>query len=128
MSLLVEPLNSLVDHAGCFLTSCVEGVKLVREINHPNVRLLYDIYHEQIMRGNVIRSLTEAMPQIALIHVADNPGRNQPGTGELNYANIYKAIQKTGYTGRIAMEFRPVGDPVAALSTALKGLREVFPA
>jgi hydroxypyruvate isomerase len=126
LTLLVEPLNSLVDHPGCFLTSCVEGLKLVREVNHPHVRLLFDIYHEQVMRGNVIRTLTEAMPMVALIHVADNPGRNDPGSGELNFANVYKAIQKTGYKGRIAMEYRPLGDPVASLSNSLKGLRATF--
>lgn len=122
LMLLVEPLNSLVDHAGCFLTSCVEGLKLVREINHPHLRLLFDLYHEQVQRGNLIRTLTEAAPMVALYHVADNPGRNDPGSGEVNFPNVYRAIQKTGYTGRIAMEYRPLGDPVASLSKAVKGL------
>ena len=104
----------------------MEGNKLVKEVNHPHVKLLFDIYHEQIMRGNVIRTLTEAMPQVALIHVADNPGRNDPGSGELNFANVYKAIQKTGYKGRIAMEYRPLGDPIASMSKSLKDLRAAF--
>ncbi len=121
-TLLVEPLNSLVDHPGCFLTSCVEGLQLVREVNHPHVRLLFDIYHEQVMRGNIIRTLTEAAPLVALIHVADNPGRNDPGTGELNFTNIYHAIRKTGYTGRVAMEYHPLGDPVASLAKAVNSL------
>ena len=121
-TLLVEPLNSLVDHPGCFLTSCVEGLQLVREVNHPHVRLLFDIYHEQVMRGNIIRTLTEAAPLVALIHVADNPGRNDPGTGELNFTNIYHAIRKTGYTGRVAMEYHPLGDPVASLARAVNSL------
>jgi hydroxypyruvate isomerase len=121
-TLLVEPLNSLVDHPGCFLTSCVEGLKLVREVDHPHVRLLFDIYHEQVMRGNIIRTLTEAAPLVALIHVADNPGRNDPGTGEINFTNVYHAIRKTGYTGRVAMEYHPLGDPVASLSQAVKSL------
>jgi hydroxypyruvate isomerase len=121
-TLLVEPLNSLVDHPGCFLTSCVEGLKLVREVDQPHVRLLFDIYHEQVMRGNIIRTLTEAAPLVALIHVADNPGRNDPGTGEINFTNVYHAIRKTGYTGRVAMEYHPLGDPVASLSQAVKSL------
>ncbi len=121
-TLLVEPLNSLVDHPGCFLTSCVEGLKLVREVDHPRVRLLFDIYHEQVMRGNIIRTLTEAAPMVALIHVADNPGRNDPGTGEINFTNVYHAIRKTGYTGRVAMEYHPLGDPVASLSKAVNSL------
>lgn len=122
LTLLVEPLNSLVDHPGCFLSSCVEGLKLVREVNHPHARLLFDIYHEQVMRGNLIRTLTEAAPLVGLIHVADNPGRNDPGSGEINFPNVYRAIRKSGYTGRIAMEYRPLGEPVASLSKAVKGI------
>jgi len=126
LMLLVEPLNSLVDHPGCFLTSCVEGLKLVREINHPHVRLLFDVYHEQVMRGNIIRTLTEAAPLVGLIHIADNPGRNDPGTGEVNFSNVYRAIRKTGYSGRIAMEYKPLGDPVASLSNAVKSMKAAF--
>ena len=128
LTLLVEPLNSLVDHAGCFLTSCVEGLKFVREINHPNVRLLCDLYHEQVQRGNIIRTFTEAAPMIALVHVADNPGRNDPGTGEINFGTVYRAIQKSGYTGRIAMEYRPLGDPVKSLANAIGEMRSALAA
>jgi hydroxypyruvate isomerase len=126
LTLLIEPLNSLVDHPGCFLTSCVEGLKLVREINLPHLRLLFDLYHEQIMRGNLIRTLTEAAPYVAVFHVADNPGRNDPGTGEVDYPNVYKAIRKTGYTGYIGMEYHPLGDPLASFTKAVGGLREAL--
>jgi len=128
LTLLVEPLNSLVDHPGCFLTSCVDGLKLVREINLPHFRLLFDIYHEQVMRGNVIRTLTEAAPLVSVFHVADNPGRNDPGTGEINFANVYKAIQKTGYTGYIGMEYHPLADPLASFTKAVNGLRAALAA
>lgn len=128
LTLLVEPLNSLVDHPGCFLTSCVDGLKLVREINLPHVRLLFDIYHEQVMRGNVIRTLTEAAPFVSVFHVADNPGRNDPGTGEIDFPNVYRAIQKTGYTGYIGMEYRPLGDPLASFTKAVNGLRAALAA
>ncbi len=127
-TLLVEPLNSLVDHAGCFLTNCVDGLKFVKEINHPNVRLLFDFYHEQVMRGNLVNTFAAAAPMVGLVHIADNPGRNDPGTGEVNFANVYKAIQKTGYAGRIAMEYRPLGDPVASLSKAIAGMRAALAA
>jgi len=123
LTLLVEALNSLVDHPGCFLTSCVEGLKLIKEINLPHVRLLFDLYHEQIMRGNLIRTLTEAAPYVAVFHVADNPGRNDPGTGEMNYSNIYKAIRKTGFEGYLTMEYLPLGDQVASLTKAVDGFR-----
>ena len=128
LTLLVEPLNSLVDHPGCFLSSCVDGLKLVKEINLPHVRMLFDIYHEQVMRGNVIRTITEAAPHVSVFHVADNPGRNDPGTGELNFPNIYQAIRKTGYTGYIGMEYRPLGDPLASFTKAVNGLRAAMAA
>jgi hydroxypyruvate isomerase len=128
LTLLVEPLNSLVDHPGCFLASCVDGLKLVKEINLPHVRMLFDIYHEQIMRGNVIRTLTEAAPFVSVFHIADNPGRNDPGTGEIDFPNVYRAIQKTGYTGYIGMEYRPLGDPLASFTKAVNGLRAVLAA
>jgi len=71
----------------------------------------------------VIRTLTEAAPHVAVIHIADNPGRNDPGTGELNYTNVFRAIQKTGFSGYIGMEYKPLGDPVASLTKAIQGMR-----
>src|SRR5215467_9949509 len=115
VTMIVEPLNSKVDHKGFFLTTCTEGLKLVREVDNPHVKLLFDIYHEQVQEGNVTRTLIEAAPMVAVFHVADNPGRNDPGTGEINYGNVYKAIQKTGYSGYVCMEYLPLGDQTASL-------------
>jgi hydroxypyruvate isomerase len=123
VTMIVEPLNSLVNHKGFFLTTCTEGLKLVREVDNPHVRLLFDLYHEQVQQGNVIRTLTEAAPEVAVFHVADSPGRNDPGTGEMNYPNIYKAIQKTGFAGYLTMEYLPVGEQVASLTKAVDGFR-----
>ena len=123
LTAIVEPLNSLVNHKGFFLTTCVEGAKLIRQVDNPHVQLLFDIYHEQVQEGNVIRTLSEAADIVAVFHVADNPGRNDPGTGEMNYQNIYKAIQKTGYAGYVAMEYLPLGDPVESLTKALNEFR-----
>src|SRR5579859_4978553 len=123
LTAIVEPLNSLVNHKGFFLTTCVEGARLIRQVDNPHVRLLFDIYHEQVQEGNVIRTLTEAADIVAVFHVADNPGRNDPGTGEMNYQNIYKAIQRTGYSGYLAMEYLPLGDPVESLTKALNDFR-----
>ncbi len=123
LTLIVEPLNSLVNHKGFFLTTCVEGLKLIREVDNPSVKLLFDIYHEQVQVGNVIRTLTAAADIVAVFHVADNPGRNDPGTGEINYANVYKAIQKTGYGGYVTMEYLPIGDQVASLTKAVNHFR-----
>ena len=92
-------------------------------MNNPHFRLLFDIYHEQVQIGNVTRTLTEAAPHVAVFHVADNPGRNDPGTGEMNYANIYKAIQKTGYAGYVCMEYLPLADPVESLMKSVDEMK-----
>ncbi|MGA2133482.1 MAG: TIM barrel protein [Bryobacteraceae bacterium] len=126
LTAIVEPLNSLVNHKGFFLTTCTEGLKLVREVDNPHVRLLFDLYHEQVQQGNVIRTLTEAAPFTAVFHVADNPGRNDPGAGEMNYPNIYKAIQKTGFAGHLAMEYLPLGDPVTSLTKSIDAFRSAI--
>jgi hydroxypyruvate isomerase len=123
LTAIVEPLNSLINHKGFFLTTCVEGARLVRQVDNPRVRLLFDIYHEQVQQGNVIRTLTDAADIVAVFHVADSPGRNDPGTGEINYHNVYKAIQKTGYAGYVALEYLPLGDPVESLTKALNDFR-----
>jgi hydroxypyruvate isomerase len=123
VTMIVEPLNSLVDHKGFFLTTCTEGLKLVREVDNPHVRLLFDIYHEQVQQGNVIPTLNEAAPYVAVFHVADSPGRHDPGTGKMDYAGVYKAIQKTGFAGFVTMEYLPVGEQTSSLIKALDGFR-----
>jgi hydroxypyruvate isomerase len=126
VTLIVEPLNAKVDHKGFFLTNCVEGLKLVKETDNPHVRLLFDIYHEQVQLGNVIRTITEAAPYTSVFHAADNPGRNDPGTGEINWPNVYQAIQKTGYNGYITMEYLPLGEPVGSLIKAVDAMRDAL--
>ena len=101
----------------------MEGLRLVKEVDNPHVRLLFDIYHEQVQIGNVIRTIQEAASRTEVFHVADNPGRNDPGTGEMNYPNIYKAIQKAVYRGYITMEYLPLGDPVKSLTKAVDEMR-----
>ena len=126
LKLIVEPLNSKVNHKDFFLTTCVEGLKLIQQVDNPHVRLLFDIYHEQVQIGNVIRTLTEAAPSVAVFHIADNPGRNDPGTGEMNYSNIYKAIRKTGFSGYVTMEYLPLGDQAASLTKAVADMKSVL--
>ena len=123
VTLIIEPLNTKVNHKGFFLSTCVEGLKMVKEVGHSNVRLLFDLYHEQVQTGNVTNTLTEAAPYTSVFHVADNPGRNDPGTGEMNYANIYRAIRKTGYSGYITMEYLPLAEAVASLTKAVDAMR-----
>jgi hydroxypyruvate isomerase len=101
-----------------FLTSAAEGIDIVREVNHPQVRFLYDLFHEQIAEGNLIEKLDKHIDVIDLLHIADVPGRHEPGTGEINYMNIYRKLAQLNYRKMVAMEFRPAGDPVAALRNA----------
>ncbi len=124
LTLVIEPLNNKIDHKGFFLDNCVDGLRLVRESGNPHVKLLFDIYHEQVQLGNVIRTMTEASPHVAIFHVADNPGRHDPGTGEMNYDNIYKAIARMNFKGYVTMEYIPVGDPAESLQKALKQARQ----
>lgn len=101
-----------------FLTSVTEGFEIVAEVNHPNVKFLYDFFHEQIAEGNLIEKLEKNIDKVGLVHVADVPGRHEPGTGEINYANIFRKLVALGYKGRAAMEFLPTADPVASLRAA----------
>jgi hydroxypyruvate isomerase len=101
-----------------FLTEISEALEIVRATAHPQVRLLYDLYHEQIAAGNLIKKLEESIPYLSLVHVADVPGRHEPGTGEINYQNIFRKLVELNFTGVAAMEFHPSGDPVLQLRAA----------
>ena len=101
-----------------FLTSITEIFQVAREVNHPSVKVLYDFFHEQIAEGNLIAKLQPNIALIGLVHVADVPGRHEPGTGEINYANIFKKLRELNYQGNIAMEFTATGNTVEALRQA----------
>lgn len=101
-----------------FLTRMTEAIEVVRAVNHPQVQVLYDFFHEQIAEGNLIEKLEKHIDVVGLVHVADVPGRHQPGTGEINYINIYRALGRLNYRHNVAMEFVPLGDPVATLRRA----------
>jgi hydroxypyruvate isomerase len=101
-----------------FLTSAAEAIEIVRAVNHPQVQFLYDLFHEQIGEGNLIEKLEKNIDVIGLVHVADVPGRHQPGTGEINYANIYRKLAQLKYQRMVAMEFLPTNDPVSDLRAA----------
>lgn len=101
-----------------YLTSVAEGFEVVRAVNHPQVRLLYDFFHEQISEGNLIEKLEKNIEYTGLVHVADVPGRHAPGTGEIYYENIYRKLAQLKYDRIVAMEFMPLGDEVAELRTA----------
>ncbi len=101
-----------------YLTEIVEALQVVQEVDHPQVQLLYDFYHEQITGGNLIAKLEKSISHLGLIHIADVPGRHEPGTGEINYQNIFAKLAELNYAGVVAMEFHPTGDPVTRLRAA----------
>jgi hydroxypyruvate isomerase len=119
VEIIMEALNPLVDHKGFFLTRTDQTMQILDAVDSPNVKMLFDIYHQQITEGNVIRNIRDNIDRIGLFHVADNPGRKEPGTGEMNYANIYKAIHETGFTGYVALEHGKTGSVEDALNANL---------
>lgn len=117
MGLLLENIDP-EENPKYFLTSVAEGLEIIGEVNHPRVKFLYDFYHEQIAEGNLIEKLEKNIDKIGVVHVADVPGRHEPGTGEINYANIFKKLAALNFKGYAAMEFLPTNDPVASLRAA----------
>ncbi len=106
--LLVEHLNHF-DNPGFHLMHIKDIVRVFEEVNHPNLWLQCDIYHLQIMDGDLARTIQENLPRIAHFQLADNPGRHEPGTGEINYPYLFNLIDKTGYDGWIGCEYIPSG-------------------
>ncbi|MSQ22214.1 MAG: hydroxypyruvate isomerase [Dehalococcoidia bacterium] len=104
--LLVESLNSQ-DFPGFYLVRTRDALRLFHDAGHANLWLQYDIYHMQVMEGNLTRTIRDNLPRIAHMQLADNPGRHEPGTGEINYANLFRFIDEAGYDGWIACEYNP---------------------
>ncbi len=119
ITLLLEPLNTLVDHKGYYLTSSEEAFEIHDEVASPYVKILFDIYHQQIMEGNLISRITKNIEKIGHFHVAGNPGRHEPDSGEINYREIFKAIDKAGYDEYIGLEYFPLRDPEEGLKNLL---------
>jgi hydroxypyruvate isomerase len=101
-----------------FLTSVSEGFEIVRSVGAPNLQFLYDFFHDQIAEGNLLAKLEKNLDLIGVVHIADVPGRHDPGTGEINYPNIFRKLGQLGFNGYVAMEFIPEGETVAALRAA----------
>ncbi|SHE60004.1 hydroxypyruvate isomerase [Loktanella atrilutea] len=110
----LENLNPL-DHPGCPFGSTADVLALVSSVDRPQLRINLDLYHTQIGEGDLIRWCEKCLPWIGEVQVADNPGRCEPGTGEINYAAVARALRDMGYAGPVAMEAYAAGDPVAAL-------------
>ncbi|MDF2799403.1 MAG: hydroxypyruvate isomerase [Devosia sp.] len=117
--LALEPLNTLVDHAGYFLHSTAEGLDIVDAVGSRQVRLLYDIYHSAVMGENIARVLAGRLDRIAHVHLADAPGRNEPGSGDMDWQGKLDWLTRAGYRGPVGLEFRPTVPTVAALERVL---------
>ncbi len=118
ITLVMEPLNTRVDHHGYYLWSSEEAFQIIEEVGSPKVKLLYDIYHQQIMEGDLLRRIVPNISKIGHFHAAGNPGRNELYYGEINYKRIFEEIDKTNFNGYIGYEYFP-RDPVA------EGLRKI---
>jgi hydroxypyruvate isomerase len=102
--LVVETLNTLRDHPGQFLTRIPQAYHICKAVASPALKLLFDVYHEQVTEGNLIPNIDAAWDEIVYFQVGDHPGRKEPGTGEVNYRNLFRHIHGKGYTGIVGME------------------------
>ena len=123
MTAIIEILNTYVNHAGYFLYYVRDGAELVDRVGSPNVKLLFDIYHVQVMEGNLIENIRMNIDRIGYFHIGDVPGRHEPGTGEINYRNVFKAIYELGdrFQGSVALEYSPLA-PLEEDMVAMRGL------
>jgi hydroxypyruvate isomerase len=120
VTLAFEPLNELVDHVGYYLVQSDEAFEIVDKVAHPQVKVTFDIYHQQISEGNVIANITNNIDKIAHFHAAGVPGRHELHLGELNYPGIFQAIAASGFDGYVGLEYWP-------LETPESGLQQVAP-
>ncbi len=115
ITLVIEPLNELVDHAGYYLIHSDEAFEIVDEVGSPRVKVVFDIYHQQISEGHLINNITANIDKIAHFHAAGNPGRHELTCGELHYPSIFAAIEQTAYDGYVGLEYWPRADPLGGL-------------
>ncbi|MEA3407651.1 MAG: TIM barrel protein [Chloroflexota bacterium] len=120
LTLVIEPLNTLVDHHGYWLTTMAQAADVVQEVQSPAVKILMDLYHQQITEGNIINNLRTYIDHIGHFHSAGVPGRHELVGGEQDYGAIFEAIDATAYEGYIGLEYRPTLDAETSLKQALE--------
>ena len=117
ITLLLEPLNTRVDHPGYFLDSTAEGLDVLREVGHPSVKLLYDMYHSIVMGEEPEVVLAGSGHLVGHVHIADSPGRHEPGTGTIDWPRELAALRSAGYSGALGLEYQPIAGTEAGLET-----------
>jgi hydroxypyruvate isomerase len=115
ITLCLEAINSRVDMPGFFLDTSSRVIQVIEAVDADNVKLQYDIYHMQIMEGDLIRTMECLLPWIAHVQIADNPGRHEPGTGEIHFPRVFEALDRMGYKGWVGAEYRPSGTTTDSL-------------
>lgn len=122
----IEPLNSVLDHPGYFLDTSELAFSFIKEINHPRVKLLYDVYHMAMMNENVVQDIENHFEWIGYYHFADKPGRHEPGTGSIHFKEILTLLKNLGYEGIVGFEFFPQQNNSArALQRTLELIHEL---
>jgi hydroxypyruvate isomerase len=124
MVLVLEPLNHKVDHAGYFVVYSEHAGEVIGGVNHPQVKILFDMYHQQISEGNIINHIHQYWDLIGYFQTGDVPGRKEPYTGEMNYQNIFKVIHSKGYKGLLGLEHSLVSPTEAGFKKAVEAYRK----
>jgi hydroxypyruvate isomerase len=124
LKIVLEPLNTIHDHPGLFLTGIPQTYAICRAVNRPSCKIVEDIYHQQITEGNLIPNIEAAYSEIAAFHLGDNPGRQEPTTGEINFKNIFKFLYERKYDGVLCMEHGISGSGKEGEAMVIEAYRE----
>lgn len=122
VGLLLEPLNTRIDHPGMFLCSSAEGLDMIDEVGSKNLRLLYDAYHMAVMDESMEDALSGRIDRVGYVHAADKPGRQEPGSGAMPWRDMIAALQRLGYDGAVGLEYKPSGSTLDSLQRARESL------
>ena len=120
VTLLLEPVNTRIDHPGALLSSTPDTLEIIDSIDRPNVKMLFDIYHQYVTEGTILDSIESHIDRIGHFHLADVPGRGEPGTGAVDFGGLFRLIGSLGYEGLVGLEFFPSADHADAVSRVIE--------
>ena len=122
MHIVLESLNTVLDHKGYYLSDLATGVKILEGVGDPRLRILCDLYHQGMMGDDPFEIIDRYLPHIGYIHIADVPGRHEPGTGTIDWSQVLAVLKAKGYDGHVGFEYAPAGDSDASL----KAIRDIW--